>query len=55
MIIYKGWLLLVTWNYIISLGTWTYITGCKLLVLDQNTWNHVSMYKLFVIRIVSWS
>ena len=26
----------------------------KLLVLDKNTWNHISIYKLLVWRIVTW-
>ena len=24
-------------------------------MLDRNTWNHLNIYKLFVLRIVNWS
>ena len=27
----------------------------KVFVLDRNTWNHITMCKLFVLRIVTWS
>ena len=27
----------------------------ELLMLDRNTWNHQTAYKLFVLRIVKWS
>ena len=31
--------------------TWNYIIEPKLLVLDRNSWNHVTACKLFVLRI----
>ena len=28
---------------------------CKLLVLNRNTWNHITVWKLFVLRRDIWS
>ena len=36
--------------------TWNQKIAFKLIfVLDKNTWNYITMYKIFVLRIVTWS
>ena len=40
------WTLLFNWNHIIT---------NKLFVLDTNSWNHFTVYILYMLRIVPWS
>ena len=44
------------------MNTWNHITvqtndyySIELLLLEETSWNHLSVYKLFVLRIVTWS
>ena len=40
---------------ILDRNTWYHITVCNFFVLNRNTWNHVTVCKIFVLSIVSWS
>ena len=43
------------YHYQIRIVTWNHIFMYKLLELDKNTWDDITVYKLFVFRIVTWS
>ena len=40
---------------ILDRNTWNHITVWKVFVFDRNTWNHITMSKLFVLDKNTWN
>ena len=46
---------IIVFEILLDSNTWNHATIYKLFIFDRNTWNHATIYKLFIFDMNTWN